>query len=145
MEFTEGTVRKRVLTYHITTLCKWLNAWSDKSFLWAQIPSGAWSRHNNPLVLNPSCSISHKISKSTAILSCRYGLHEKSRKIGLDRLDLKSRPSPHCWVRRNPRESTNFHFGPVEGGLPGQRTTTNAPSLHSNCNWLRQEGLKVRP
>ena len=23
--------------------------------------------------------------------------------------------SPHCWVRRNSRESTNFHFGPVEG------------------------------
>ena len=31
---------------------------------------------------------------------------------------------PHCWVRRNSRESTNFHFGPVEEGFPRQRTTT---------------------
>ena len=81
----------------------------------------------------------------TAILSCRYGPHEKSWKIGLGPFDLKSRPSPHCWVRRNSRESTNFHFGPVEGGFPGQRTTTKAPSLHTNCNWLRPQGLKLRP
>ena len=35
-----------------------------------------------------------------------------TNEIGLGPLDLKSRPSPHCWVRRNSRESTNFHFGP---------------------------------
>ena len=83
--------------------------------------------------------------RCTAILSCRYGPHEKSWKIGLGPLDLKSRPSPHCWVRRNSRETTNFHFGPVEGCFPGQRTTTKAPSLHTNCNWLRPQGLKLRP
>ena len=61
-------------------------------------------------------------------------------------LGLKSRPSPHCWVLRNSRESTDFYFGPVEGGFPGQRTTTKAPSLHTNCNWLRPQLLmKVRP
>ena len=37
-------------------------------------------------------------------------------------------------MRRNSRETTSFHFGPVEGGFPGQRTTTKAPSLHTNCN-----------
>ena len=41
-------------------------------------------------------------------------MKKKTWKIGLGPLDLKSRPSPHYWVRRNPRESTNFHFGPVE-------------------------------
>ena len=58
----------------------------------------------------------------------------KNHEIGLGPLDLKSRPTPHCWVRRNSRESTNFHFGPVEGGFPGQRTATKAPSLHTNGN-----------
>ena len=28
---------------------------------------------------------------------------------------------------------------------PGLRTTTKAPSLHTNCNWLRPQGLKLRP
>ena len=92
-----------------------------------------------------ACLQQYVLKNHTAILSCRYGPHEKSWKIGLGQLDLKSRPSPHCWVRRNSRESTNFHFGPVEGGFPGQRTTPKAPSLHTNCNWLRPQGLKLRP
>ena len=98
-------------------------------------------------IIDPACVVAWtlRLGQPTAILSCRYGPHEKSWKIGLGPLDLKSRPSPHCWVRRNSRESTNFHFGPVEGGFPGQRTTTKAPSLHTNCNWLRPQGLKVRP
>ena len=95
----------------------------------------------------PACSSITTCAASeprpTAILSCRYGPHEKSWKIGLGPLDLKSRPSPHCWVRRNSRESTNFHFGPVEGGFQRQRTTTKDPSLHTNCNWLRPQGLKA--
>ena len=90
-------------------------------------------------------SMSFSLFNVTAILSCRYGSHEKSWEIGLAPLDLKSRPSSHCLVRRNPRQRTNFHFGPVEGGFPGQRTTTKAPSLHTNCNWLRPQGLKLRP
>ena len=60
---------------------------------------------------------------NTAILSCRHGplAHEKSWKMGLGPLDLKSWPSPHCWVQRNSRESLNFHFGPVEGGFRTSR------------------------
>ena len=72
-----------------------------------------------------------------------YGPHEKSWKIGLGPLDLKSRPSPHCWVRRSSRKSTTLHFGPVEGGSLGHRTTTKTPSLNTNCNWLRPQGLKA--
>ena len=102
------------------------------------------------LFVRPSQAFAGQLSRilcqgASAILCCRYGPHEKSWKIGLGPLDLKSRPSHHCWVRRNSRESTNFHFGPVEGGFPGQRTTTKAPSLHTNCNWLRPQGLKLRP
>ena len=60
-------------------------------------------------------------------------------------LDLKSRPSPYCWVRRNSRESTNFHFGPVEGGFPGQRTTTKAPSLHkTSIDSARRDSRSAR-
>ena len=57
------------------------------------------------------------------------------RKIGLGPLDLKSRPSPHCWVRRNSRESTNYHFGPVEGGrgLAASHSSKDPPSL---AYWL---------
>ena len=91
------------------------------------------------------CLMTAAIFSITAILSCSYGPHEKSWKIGFGPLDLKSRPGPHCWVPRNSRESTNFLFGLVEGSFPGQRTTTKAPSLHTNCNWLRPQGLKVRP
>ena len=60
-------------------------------------------------------------------------------------LDFKSRPSPHCWVRRNSREYTHFHFGPVEGIFQGQRTTTKALSLHTKCSMVCPQRLKVRP
>ena len=58
----------------------------------------------------------------------------KIMKIRLGAFDLKSRPGPHCWVRRNSRERTNVHFGSLEGGLPGLRRTIKAPSLHTICN-----------
>ena len=58
---------------------------------------------------------------ATVIPNCRYGRHKKSWKIRWGLLDLKSRLSSHCWVRRNSRKSTSFHFGPDKGGFPGQR------------------------
>ena len=44
----------------------------------------------------------------TAILNSRYGPHEKSWKIGWGLLDLKSRPSPHCWVEDTPGKARLF-------------------------------------
>ena len=68
----------------------------------------------------------------------------KIMKNGWGLLVLKSRPSHHCWVRRNSRQGGCFTLDPVEGGFPGQRMTTNALSLHINCNMFRPQRHKVR-
>ena len=62
----------------------------------------------------------------TAVLNCRCGPHKKSWKIGWGLLDLKSRPSPHCWVRRNSRGSTPFLFRTSRSWFP--RTVNDGES-----------------
>ena len=77
-------------------------------------------------------------ARRTAILSCRYGPHEKSWKIGFVHLIWNPGQVLTTGCGETPGRAANFHFGPVEWGFPGQRTTTKAPSLHTNCNWLRR-------
>ena len=85
------------------------------------------------------------LRQNNAILNCRYGLHEKSWKIELGLLHLKSRQSPHCWARRNSRESTPFHFGPVERDFPDQRNDEESSIAACKRQYVPPAGSKRPP